>query len=185
MRIVLIIVLLLTGICNYTSAQRYLPGQKGIQLTGGLVDIRDDSHYAGIGYSVYDRSQNHWVLNAEFMNKNTDYVIKKIPVSQFTAEAGYFVNLLSGRRDFLFISLGFSAMGGYETINWNKRKLPDGSLIQDNDNFLLGGAVTLEIETYLSDRIALLLHVKERGLWGGDTDRFHNQIGFGIKYIFN
>lgn len=184
-KVLLVTILLLSGVSNYMSAQRYLPGQKGIQVTGGLVDVQEDSYYAGIGYSVYTKSRNHWEFNAEFLNRNTDYITKKIPVSQFTGEAGYFVNLLSDRKDILFISLGVSAMAGYETINWNKRKLNDGARIQDKDNFLLGGAVTLEVEAYLTDRIALLLHVKERGLWGGDTEKFHNQIGIGIKYIYN
>ena len=34
---------------------------------------------------------------------------------------------------------------------------------------MYGGALTLDVEFYVADRIALLANLRERCLWGGDT----------------
>jgi hypothetical protein len=52
------------------------------------------------------------------------------------------------------------------------------------ESFIYGGAVTLEAEGYLSDRITLLIRLRERFMWGGASGRCHFQYGAGIKYIF-
>ncbi len=39
------------------------------------------------------------------------------------------------------------------------------------DAFIYGGALTLELESYITDRIALLANLRERCLSGGDTRR--------------
>lgn len=59
---------------------------------------------------------------------------------------------LSDRRKTFFRSLGLSALVGYETSNWGDKLLPDGATLLDKDCFIYGGALTLELETYLTDR---------------------------------
>lgn len=85
---------------------------------------------------------------------------------------------------FLF-SLGGSALAGYETVNWGEKILYDGSTLRNKDRFVYGGAITLEMETYLTDRIVLLLTARERILWGTTTGHFHTQFGLGMKFIIN
>lgn len=46
-------------------------------------------------------------------------------------------------------------------------------------------SLTLDVECYVADRIALLANLRERCLWGGDTRKFHTQFGVGIKFIIN
>ena len=53
------------------------------------------------------------------------------------------------------------------------------------DAFIYGGALTLDVEFYVADRIALLANLRERCLWGGDTKKFHTQFGVGIKFVIN
>lgn len=170
---------------NETSAQRYLPGQTGIQVTGGIADgdYKLANYHAGIAFSKYTKSGNRWLYGAEFLNTCSSYNSIQIPVNQFTGELGYYINLLSDRRKNFFFSLGISALSGYETVNWGDKKLMDGALITNKDQFIYGGAISFEIESYLTDRIALLLNVRERILWGSDVELLHNQIGLGIKYI--
>ncbi len=43
--------------------------------------------------------------------------------------------------------------------------LYDGSKLLAKDAFIYGGAITLELETYVTDRIVLLASVRERALW--------------------
>lgn len=180
--IVCLLVLLLSMPAAF--AQRYLPGMKGVQLSGGMVDGAR-GFATGLAYSRYDRHQNRWVTGLHFLNRNTNDPTGKIPVSQFTAEGGYYLSMLSDRRKVIFLSVGLSALAGYETVNWGKKKLPDGARIDDRDRFVGGGAAGIEVETYLTDRIVLLFTIRERMLFGGDTDRFHTETGLGIKYIIN
>lgn len=70
-------------------------------------------------------------------------------------------------------------------MNWGDKVLFDGSRLASRDAFIYGGAVSLEMEAYLADRIALTVNVRERCLWGGSTGHFHTQYGIGIKFIID
>jgi len=188
------IVLLMTlclALIGQAHAQRYLPGQKGLQFTVGAVDGFNlekgdkQSFSGGIALSTYSKSGNRWVFGGEYLQKSYQYKTELIPTSQFTLEGGYYYKFLSNPGKTFFFSVGASAMTGYETVNWGESLLFDGSTITSDDNFLYGGAVTFEIETFLSDRIVLLLNVRERILGGSSINLFHTQIGGGIKIILN
>ena len=71
-----------------------------------------------------------------------------------------------------------------EAVNNGNRLLDDGASLRKYESFIYGGAVTLEAEGYLSDRIALLIRLRERFVWGGASGRCHFQYGAGVKYIF-
>lgn len=178
-------------VAEQASAQRYLPGQKGIQITGGCVDgftLKNEdgqAFFTGIALSAYTKSGNRWVFGAQYQQKKHGYKDILIPASQITAEGGYYYKFLSDPSKTVFVSVGASAMAGYETINWGKELLFDGASISTKDNFLYGGAVSFEIETFLTDRLVLLVNVRERILLGSDINKFHTQIGIGIKIIIN
>lgn len=80
---------------------------------------------------------------------------------------------------------GGSVLAGYETVNWGTGMLFDGSRLCVGDAFVYGGAVSLEIETYLANQVVLLFHARERCLWGNDSGHFHFQFGVGLKIILN
>lgn len=189
-RIALLFILSL-ALIGQASAQRYLPRQKGIQLTGGCVDGFQfkngggQAFFGGIALSSYTKNGNRWVFGAEYLQKKHAYKDILIPASQITAEGGYYYKFLSDPSKTVFFSIGASAMAGYETINWGKELLFDGATISSKDNFLYGGAVSFEIETYLSDRLVLLVNARERILFGSDISKFHTQVGVGIKVIIN
>lgn len=88
-------------------------------------------------------------------------------------------------RKTFFLSLGLSALAGYETSSQGDKLLPDGATLLDKDCFIYGGALTLELEAYLTDRVALLLNARERTLFGSDIGKFHSQVSLGIKFIIN
>ena len=169
------------------KAQRYIPGQQGIQFTLGTVDgLNPDKGFSlGLGMSGYNNSGNHWEIGADYMQKQHSYDKKDIPVAQFILEGSYYKQLLSDPSKTVFISVGGSAMAGYETINWGKNKLSDGASITNGDSFLYGGAIALEIETFLTDRLALLINARERMLLGSDISKFHFQFTTGLKCIIN
>ena len=53
------------------------------------------------------------------------------------------------------------------------------------DAFIYGSAVTIELESYITDRIVLLANVRERVLWGSSLGNFNTQFGLGVKFIIN
>lgn len=194
MRVLFIITLafaLSLFIVEQVQAQRYLPGQKGIQVTGGAVDgfkfKNEDGQafFGSVALSIYTKNGNRWTFGAEYLQKKHEYKDILIPLSQITAEGGYYYKFLSDPSKTVFFSIGASAMAGYETINWGKELLFDGASITSEDNFLYGGAVSFEIETYLSDKLVLLVNARERILLGSDISKFHTQVGVGIKFIIN
>jgi len=172
---------------QYSNAQRYLPGQRGIQLTAGTVNRINPQRafYGGIALSSYTQDDSRWVFGAEFLQKQLDYKQIKIPVAQFTGEGGYYYSFLSDPSKTLLLSIGASGIAGYETINWGKKLLFDGATLSDQDTFVYGGAITLELETFITDRIIFLINARERVLWGSSVGKFSTQLGTGIKFIFN
>jgi hypothetical protein len=169
------------------SAQRYLPGMRGLQVTAGAANGLNpkDGFHSCIAFSQYTKSADRWVFGAEYLEKRYPYKNISIPQSQFTVDAGYYLKFLSDSRKTFFLSLGASAMAGYETVNRNDRLLPDGATINNADAFLYGGALTLEAEIYLADRIVLLAGVRERLLAGSSVGNLNTLFGVGIKFIVN
>lgn len=187
-RTILILAVLL--LCGATAnAQRYLPGQRGIEITGGIadgfeIDRKDgQAFYGNLSLSTYNKKGNRWVFGGEFFQRLYEYRTELIPVAQITAEGGHYFKLLSDPDKNVFLSFGASAMAGYETLNWGERMLYDGSTITGKDSFIYGGALNVEIETFLTDRIVLLVRARERVMFGSSINRFHFQLGAGIKFI--
>ncbi|MGL6118980.1 MAG: conjugal transfer protein TraO, partial [Fusobacteriaceae bacterium] len=140
------------------NAQRYIPKMKGIEFRGGYVDgiQNKTNYYAGLGGSSYTKNANRWVFGVEFICKEYPYQDYYISNSQFSAEGGYYKKFLADPSKTFFLSIGGSVFGGYETINWGKKLLPDGATILNDDTFIYGVAITLEMETYLNDVVVLL-----------------------------
>ena len=165
---------------------------KGIRLTAGMADSfysasskNDAGCSFGASLATYTKGGHQWMLGAEYLRRYHPYRDSRIPVEQFTGEGGFFFGVLSDGSKTFFLSAGISALAGYETVNGGKKLLFDGSTIRNKDGFIYGGAITLQVETYLSDHLVLLLYGRERCLWGGSTERFHTQYGVGLKIMLD
>jgi hypothetical protein len=169
------------------AAQRYLHGMRGLQLTAGSVNalnLKKGFHW-DFAFSQYTKRADRWVFGAEYLQKKYPYKNMKIPQSQFTVDAGYYLKFLSDSRKAVFVAIGASVVAGYETINWDSKLLPDGATIHNGDTFLFGGALTLEMEVYLTDKYVLMANIRERLLSGSSVGKLNTQFGIGIKYIIN
>ena len=196
-------------------AQRCLPKMQGIEVRANIVDGmrpggNDGGFSMGAALSTYTKKGSKWMFGGEYLLKNNPYkdgnrrqaegrdqtglgysearrrkAKPAIPVAQFTAEGGYCFKVLSDASKVFFLYAGASALAGYESVNWGEKVLHDGSTLHDRDTFIYGGALTLDVEFYVADRIALLANVRERCMWGGDTRKFHTQWGVGVKFIIN
>ena len=170
-------------VADGVSAQRYLPGMRGLQFTAGIAP--ENGCFSGVAFSQYTKHADRWVFGAEYFEKRHPYENIHIPQSQFTAEGGYFLNFLSDPHKIIFVSIGASVLMGYETINWNKKLLFNGARVDNSDVFLYGGAITLECETYLTNRLVVLANVRERLLGGSSVGLLNTQLGIGLKFIIN
>ena len=139
----------------------------------------------GASLATYTKGGHQWVVGAEYLRRYHPYRESRIPVEQFTGEGGFFCDVLSDGSKTFFLSAGISALAGYETVNGSKKLLFDGSTVRNKDGFVYGGAIILQAETYLTDRLVLLLYGRERCLWGSSTGHFHVQYGVGLKIMMD
>ena len=188
---IMIIAAMLSLFGGRAMAQRCLPGMSAVEIKADMADgfytgnSRNCGYSFGVFYSVYKGGANTWSFGGEYIQTYKPYGAKgRIPVAQFTGEFGYNLHLLSDYSQTFHLYGGVSALGGYETVNWGKHLLPDGSTIQAEDAFIYGGAVTLSADFYLSDHVALGAHIKERFVFGNDTGHFLFAYGLHLKYQF-
>ena len=85
------------------------------------------------------------MFGAEYLQRNHKYEYgedgrQTIPVVQVTAEGGYYKQVLSDASKSFFVYVGTSALAGYETVNWNKQLLDDGSRLKEKGGFVYGCA---------------------------------------------
>ena len=184
-------IILLIVICGLLfeclNAQRYLPGQQGIQLTVGTLNgiNPQQAFYGGMSLSTYTQNDSRWILGVEFLQKQLNYKQIMIPITQFTSEGGYYYSFLSDPSKSFLLSIGASGLVGYETSNWGNKTLYDGATIVNKDTFVYGGAVILELETFITDRIILLVFAREGVLRRSSVGLYSTQLGVGAKYIIN
>lgn len=157
---------------NQAHAQRMFARHEritGYGRYGGRCSLEQTKRFRLLlrgALSTYTKNGNRWVIGGEYLEKHYPYKELKIPVNQFTGEGGYYLNFLSDRKKTFFLSLGLSALAGYETSNWGDKLLPDGSTLTDKDGFVYGGALTLELESYITDRVVFLINARESACSG-------------------
>ena len=189
---IFIIAAMLALFAGQAMAQRCLPGMSAVEIKADMADgfytgkSRECGYSFGVYYSVFKGNANTWSFGGEYLQTYKPYGEKgRIPVAQFTGEVGYNLHLTSDYSQTFHLYGGVSALGGYETVNWGDKQLPDGSLLTTKDAFIYGGAVTLELESYITDRIVLLASIRERCLWGSKVGLFSTHFGLGVKFINN
>ena len=187
---IFIIAAMLALFAGQAMAQRCLPGMSAVEIKADMADgfytgkSRDCGYSFGVNYSVFKGNADTWSFGGGYLQTYKPYGEKgRIPVAQFTGEVGYNLHLVSDYSQTLHIYGGVSALGGYETVNWGDKSLPDGSTLHNGDSFIYGGAVSLQADFYFSDKIALTANVRERFVFGNSTGHYHTEYGVGVKFI--
>jgi hypothetical protein len=163
--ILFIIIALCIAVPDFVSAQRYLPGMRGIQFTAGTVNglnvnatSEDFAFHAGVALSVYTKRTDRWLVGMEYLEKRHIYNEKGIPQAQFTIEAGYYLKLFLRLAQNVFRIARRFRSGRIRNHKLEQQTASRRRDRHNEDGFLYGGALTLEMETYLSDRIVLLVN---------------------------
>lgn len=183
----LILIVLFIGTIRGFS-QRCLSGQWGVELSGGWGDgypvlkKRNLDYFLGLSFFRYARNQNKWMIGIEYVEKTYCYKCNTVPVCQFLISGGYFTNILSNRVKSLFFNLGGMFLAGYESINWGVRSFCDGASLKDENKFVGGGCLGIELETYITNRFLVSLRAREKILINS-VKTFHFEYSIGIKFI--
>lgn len=182
-----IYVMLFMCICFVSAkAQRMVTGQKGWELTVGILSGKypRSNYYLNSGITRYGKHGNYFLWNFEYYRQHTNYRNWRIPLETYTTEAGYSLQLLGNYRKYMTLNAGLTALAGYENINKGDSLLPNGATILDKSGWIYGAAGRLSFETYVHDRLTLLLQGKVKLLWNTSRESFRPSVGIGFRYNF-
>jgi hypothetical protein len=179
------VMLVLMGI-TITQAQCMLPKQKGLEISAGTLsdDNSIRNYYLNIGLTINGKNGNYKLWALEYTHQYHQYKALRIPQETYTAESGYSFFLLGDARKNISLNAAITAVVGYESINRGEELLYDGAKVLSADNFIYGVGGRLSLETYLSDRVVLLLQGRTKVLWGSDLEEFRPSVGVGLRFNF-
>ena len=177
--------LVLMGI-TIAQAQRMLPKQKGLEVSAGVLsdDEIGNDYYINVAMTLNSKNGNYHLWALEYTHQYHSYKELRIPQETYTAEGGYSFFLLGDARKNITLNAAITGVFGYESINRGEAMLYDEAKILSEDNFIYGAGGRLSLETYLSDRIVLLLHGRTKVLWGSDLEQFRPSVGVGLRFNF-
>ncbi|MFB9080182.1 conjugal transfer protein TraO [Flavobacterium procerum] len=167
-------------------AQRMIPAQKGFELTAGTLSQNSPwrNYYLALGMTVNGKKGNYQLWALEYSCQHAQYSKMRLPIETYSAEGGYSFFLLGDPPRNFALNAAFTAVLGYQSINKGDALLQDGAKIISEDGFLYGAGAGLSFETYLSDRLVLLLKGRIKFFWGTDIEQFRPSAGLGLRYNF-
>ena len=118
----LLVCVVVMGTPSY--AQRLIPGQKGMEITGSLPVIngeklfRKDHFGVGISFTRYLKSENYTFLAAEYEQQDMAYRSYRVPMKDAFLQVGYMHPVLVGWRE------EFLCLCGYFRFRRLRRTLP-------------------------------------------------------------
>lgn len=179
-------VIFLMTMIRVAHAQRMLPGQKGLEINTGSLSSRQFNHnyYFNAGLSMMKKEGNYVLVALEYTHERGTYKAKQIPLETYTAEAGYSLRLLSDTRKWMNLNGTLTAVAGYERINKGDSILFDGSQINNKGGLVYGAGSRLSLETYLNDRLVLLIQGSAKLLWNTSRDQLRPSAGIGLRFNF-
>lgn len=179
-------VMLILMVITITQAQRMLPGQKGLEVNAGILSDNKIGHdyYINAGITVNRKNGNYQFYALEYTHQYHEYRNLLIPQETYTAEGGYSLFLFGNSGKNITLNFGIAGVAGYESINRGDEMLFDGAKILSEDNFIYGAGGRLTFETYLSNRIVVILQGHAKMLWGTDLKEFRPSAGVGLRFNF-
>jgi hypothetical protein len=178
----ILIVIMFFYLSASVYGQRMFPKQKSIEINSGLlIKKNSESYFINTGITVFAKKGNYMLYSLEYSKNSVPYKSVKIPIENYIAEAGYSFNILANRTKNFMVNTSISAMGGYEHINQGEEMLYDGAKLLSESSFIYGTGAKLSLETYLSDRIAIIASSRARLLFKTSQNRLMSSLGIGIR----
>ncbi|WP_199117831.1 conjugal transfer protein TraO [Pedobacter sp. ASV28] len=168
------------------QAQRMLPKQKGLEVNAGVLsdDKIGKDYYVNMAMTVNGKNGNYQLWALEYTHRYHAYKELSIPQETYTAEGGYSLFLLGDAGKNITLNVAITAVVGYESINRGRATLYDGAAILSREGLIFGAGGRLTLETYLCDRLVLVLQGRAKALWGTDLERLRPSAGVGLRFNF-
>lgn len=169
---------------NLASAQRMVQGQKGVEVTAGVLSDGNvpKEYFISIAFTIHAKAGNYNLISFEYNHQLFPYEKREIPLEAYFLEGGYSVRLIEIMKGFINVNIMPAVVVGYEQVNKGNEQLEDGAIIISKDSFLYGGASTLSVETYFSDKIIFLLKGKVKVVIGSDLEVLRPGVGLGFRF---
>lgn len=166
------------------SAQRMVQGQKGVEVTAGVLSDGNvpKEYFISIAFTIHAKAGNYNLISFEYNHQLFPYENREIPLEAYFLEGGYSVRLIEIMKGFINVNIMPAVVVGYEQVNKGNEQLEDGAIIISKDSFLYGGASTLSVETYFSDKIIFLLKGKVKVVIGSDLEVLRPGVGLGFRF---
>lgn len=182
------IYIILMGLLHsqHLPAQRLIPKQKGLEIDFGTFSQRDPykNYYITMIKTVNTRHGRYQLWALEYAHEYADYRNLRIPLEVYTAFGGYSVPLLSDYSKSITLSGALTGILGYETVNRGTEMLDDGSKVLNESGFIYGFGGRLSLDTYLCDKVIVLVMGRSNMFWGTSLDQFRPSLGVGLRFNF-
>lgn len=178
---------LLLGLCVQTHslyAQRHYEGISALEANYGLNIFGRSNTNLNISVSKYRNRTTMWKLGLNYLEKSYDYsyednsqeVPREISFSSTAKDYyldGVYLKTVATNLSSLYLNLGLGAFIGVEAY-----KKQD-----DKYNFLFGPKAELELEYFISGRIALLGRVKQYWSPFSYASKWNTVWNAGVKVL--
>lgn len=171
---------------SFIHAQRLIPKQKGLEVDFGTFSKRDPfkNYYISMIKTVNAHQGRYQLWALEYGHEYAGYKHLRIPVETYTAFGGYSFPLLSDNNRSIALNAALTGILGYESVNRGNEMLYDGSKVLNESGFIYGIGGRLSLETYLCDRVILLVVGRSIVFWSTSLDQFRPSLGVGLRFNF-
>ena len=181
-----ILILFIIGVCNL-SAQVHIKSQRFFEVSAHVTDginpkLNQSGLGFGIGFGVYNKKENSWVLGLDYLRKNITVVanpklIYSVPIEQFTSSYTYLYKFYRNRNRSMYMNFRTGGIFGYESVNQNERFLAENVKINNVSRFLVGVSLGAEIEVN-----NFIISARQRWTPTSEIKPFYVQLGIAIRF---
>lgn len=181
-----ILVLFTMGVKNL-NAQVHIKSQRFFEVSAHITDginpkLNQSGLGFGVGFGVYNKKENSWVLGLDYLRKNINVVANpklsySVPVEQFTSSYTYIYKFYRNRNRSMYMNFRTGGILGYESVNQNERFLAENVKITNVSRFLVGASLGAEIEVN-----NLIISARQRWTPTSEVKPFYVQLGIAIRF---
>lgn len=192
---VALLCLLLLALPSVSKAQRAIPHQDGLILSGG-VPLTNETPFVQWGNWTARVDYTHYFFHADYLVVGVEYSHDKrsytdvlnnsysMPVEDYLFKAGYMYPILTDYTHTFLLYAGLSALCGYEDVNRRQYDLSNGATIRSRSHFVYGGAAHLSAEIFLTDNWLLTIRGDGNFLVGSQLNLFRPLATMGFRFNF-
>lgn len=159
--------------------QRHINNSTAVEVLVGSA-----SHKTPDNVSLYwskFKKKNYFKVGGFYQNRTVNASSTNILVENIEVDAVFNKSLFSNNRS-IFVSAPISIFGGYELLNKGYETIGNYQILTKS-NFCYGVSAGIEMEIYLSSRVAFVGNYKGKIYISDNSYRIQTPISVGLKFI--